>query len=353
VTFNRAYYHCRHCGQGHCPLDAQLGLDGSRQSPTLRRLLALAGSQIPFRQAAELARQLGGLRLSAATTRRRTEEAGARLRQRHQDEQPVRPARLLPWDFSVPARDGRSFDGTVAYLGIDAFAVPTRGQEEASIDWRMLYVGLLYSPDKEHTVYLADFDREQVARQLRLYAGVFGLGRAERLVAITDGGNGLEDLLHRHFSTDVVCLLDFWHACEHVHGYAKLRYGTAAASWAERAVGVMREQGGKALLGLLRQEQLPAGCAFEVSESLRRLCGYVSDNMHRMNYPDYRERGWDIGSGPTEAGCKLLGSRLKGTGMRWEECPSGEVAALRALQASGEGLWEAFWDQSTQPKRAA
>jgi hypothetical protein len=314
--------------------------------------LALAGNQVPFRQAAELARQLGGLRLSASTTRRRTEEAGGRLRRRHQDEQPIRPARLRPWDFSLPQRDGQSFEGTVAYLGIDAFAVPTRGKEEAAIDWRMLYVGLLYSPDKEHTAYLADFDREAVARQMRLYASVFGLGRAERLVAITDGGNGLQELLHRHFSAGVVCVLDFWHAAEHVHGYAKLRYG-AASSWAARAVGVMREQGGAALLKLLQQEELPPGCGAEVSESLRKLCGYVSENVHRMKYPEYRERGWDIGSGPTESGCKLLGSRLKGTGMRWEECPSSEVAALRALEASGEGLWDAFWKQPPQPKRAA
>jgi hypothetical protein len=353
VTSARAYDHGRHCGEGHGPLDGQLGLDGSRQSPTVQRLLALAGSQIPFRQAAERARQLGGIRLSTATMRRRTEEAGERLRRRHQDEQPVRPARLSPWDFTVPARAGESFDGTVAYLGIDAFAVPTRGQEEATIDWRMLYVGLLYSPDQEHTVYLADFDREQVARHLRLYAGVFGLGRAERLVALTAGGNGLEELLHRHFATDVVCILDFWHACEHVHGYAKVRYGGVAAAWAEGAVGVLREEGGKALLALLQGEELPVECGEEVSESLRKWCGSVSENVHRMEYQDDRQRGWDIGSGPTAAGGKLLGCRLKGTGMRWQEYPSAEVAALRALQASGEGLWEAFWNERAQPGRAA
>jgi hypothetical protein len=353
VTFARAYYHCADCGHGHCPLDERLGLDASRQTPTVRRLLALAGSQVPFRQAAELARQLGGLRLSAATTRRRTEAAGGRLRAQHEAGQPVRPDRVRPWDFALPPRDGQAFAGTVAYLGIDAFAVPTRGQAGAAIDWRMLYVGLLYTPDKGRTVYVADFDRDHVARQMRRYAGVFGLGRADTLVALTDGGNGLEALLQRHFSDGLVCVLDFWHAAEHVHGYARLRYGGGAAAWAERAVGVMRREGGAALLALLQQEELPGGCAEEVAEALRKLRGYVADNVHRMDYATYRARGWDIGSGPTEAGCKLLGGRLKGAGMRWEECASSEVAALRALEASGEGLWQAFWDQPPQPKRAA
>lgn len=64
-----------------------------------------------------------------------------------------------------------------------------------------------------------------------------------------------------------------------------------------------------------------------------------------MDYPTYRAQGWDIGSGPTEAGCKVLGGRLKGSGMRWTESGSAEVAALRALYASGEGLWDAFWQE--------
>jgi hypothetical protein len=62
-----------------------------------------------------------------------------------------------------------------------------------------------------------------------------------------------------------------------------------------------------------------------------------------MDYPAYRAKGWDIGSGPTEAGCQVLGGRLKGSGMRWAEAVSAEVAALRALYASGEGMWDAFW----------
>jgi hypothetical protein len=67
-----------------------------------------------------------------------------------------------------------------------------------------------------------------------------------------------------------------------------------------------------------------------------------------MDYPAYRARGWDVGSGPTEAGCKVLGGRLKGAGMRWCASGSEQVAALRALYASGDGLWDAFWDQRRQ-----
>jgi hypothetical protein len=37
-----------------------------------------------------------------------------------------------------------------------------------------------------------------------------------------------------------------------------------------------------------------------------------------MDYPRYRSKGWQIGSGPVESACKtVVGQRLKGPGMRW------------------------------------
>ena len=99
--------------------------------------------------------------------------------------------------------------------------------------------------------------------------------------------------------------------------------------------------------------QQPEQCANlrgEVREELRKLVGYFEHNRHRTDYPSYRAKGWDIGSGPTEAGCKLIGQRLKGAGMRWVEDGAATVGALRALYLSGPKLWDGFWEQ---PRRAA
>ena len=87
----------------------------------------------------------------------------------------------------------------------------------------------------------------------------------------------------------------------------------------------------------------------EVREALRQLIGYFENNRHRTDYPTYRQKGWDIGSGPTEAGCKIIGERLKGSGMRWVEDGAATVAALRALYVSGGNLWDGFWSQPHRP----
>ena len=101
----------------------------------------------------------------------------------------------------------------------------------------------------------------------------------------------------------------------------------------------------------LRRWKLPSNAPLEAAEELRKLIGYFENNEHRTYYPRYRADGWDIGSGPTEAACKIIGERLKGSGMRWAETGATSVGALRALYASGAKMWDGFW-HSQQHKAA-
>jgi len=326
-----------------------LRLDG-RYSPGVQPLVALAGVLEPFRRAEELLDQLAGLRVSKEACRVFTERAGERLEAQHFTHQPVEPVRPpRPWDFTLPERNGERFPGTVAYVGLDAFAVPTIS-EDGTREWKMLNVGLLYDPHKKHTIYLSGFDQKGVAEQLRDYAIAFDLGRAERVVALTDGGAGLESALSHHFGACVTFVLDFWHASEHLHEMTRVWHGEGpvATRWAEEAVGVMRASGGAGLLEWLATHGPPAESPEGVHEAWRVLLGYVNGNVHRLDYPTYRGRGWDIGSGPTEAGCKIVGSRLRGAGMKWWKPESAHVAGLRALLLSNEGLWEGFWNAPRQ-----
>ncbi len=79
-------------------------------------------------------------------------------------------------------------------------------------------------------------------------------------------------------------------------------------------------------------------------EVLRETVTCFENQVHRMDYPSYRARGWQIGSGPMESACKtVVGQRLKCAGMRWGEPGSDGVCHRRALFLSERGQWDAFW----------
>ncbi len=98
---------------------------------------------------------------------------------------------------------------------------------------------------------------------------------------------------------------------------------------------------GRGVADLLVQAlALPAEASAQTREELRKLIGYFTNNRHRTDYPSYRRNGWDIGSGPTEAGCKIIGERLKGQDALRVEDGAVTVASLRALYVSGGKVWD-------------
>jgi hypothetical protein len=71
---------------------------------------------------------------------------------------------------------------------------------------------------------------------------------------------------------------------------------------------------------------------------------YFATNASRMNYPDFRARGFFVGSGVIEAGCKsVVGARLKRSGMFWTVRGANDIIALRCCRLNGrfEDFWEA------------
>jgi hypothetical protein len=343
----RAYYYCGRCRQGYLPYDEVLGLT-DEISPGLMPLLCLAGTLLPFADAAEdVLRRFAGVRVSASTVLRDTEGAGERLRAQQKEGHMVQPTQAEP-QWTAPRLAGQP----AAYVGLDAFSVPMQGAGATKAEHRMLYTALLYTPEKEHSRYLVDFELDALAEQVRAQARALGIPHVDALIAVTDGGNGLEEALQRHLADNLTTILDWYHAAEHLSDFAKVwhaRDDEARQQWTDEAKGLLYEQGGAALLAHLQALTLPPRTSAEVREALRQLIGYFEKNRHRTDYPTYRQQGWDIGSGPTEAGCKIIGERLKGSGMRWVEEGAVTVAALRALYVSGGKVWDGFWEQPHRP----
>jgi hypothetical protein len=66
-----------------------------------------------------------------------------------------------------------------------------------------------------------------------------------------------------------------------------------------------------------------------LNESMRQQYAYLLKREERMQYPQYQQDGWPIGSGIVESGKKVvMQARLKGAGMRFRTCPRQSAARL-------------------------
>lgn len=69
-----------------------------------------------------------------------------------------------------------------------------------------------------------------------------------------------------------------------------------------------------------------------------------------MNYPEYIEHGFQIGSGSAESGVKqTVGTRINQAGMRWNGERAEAVAHVRAAILSDR--WDDFWSDFHPPPR--
>ena len=63
-----------------------------------------------------------------------------------------------------------------------------------------------------------------------------------------------------------------------------------------------------------------------------------------MNYAERKQQGDPIGSGITEAGCKVIfNQRLKQSGMRWHRATGQFIVDLRTANRSG--IWNRVWSR--------
>lgn len=300
---------------------------------------------------------MAGIRLSESTIQRTTEDVGQRLVDLQEDEQTV--GATVAWDWNRDA-SGR----TVAYVTIDATGTRQQGHGGAAAEGRMAYVAAIYNPTPDDSLlspgkkppsmqarYLSGlYQLDAMGPLLRRVANRVGMEQADQWIALTDGGNGLENFCQTNFNrADLVCILDFYHPASYLESLARALYPQdekQSKAQAQQWCHLLKAEGGAPTLAVLETTEWPARKSAALKEQLETTVGYFTSNLHRMAYPEYQAQGWQIGSGVVESACKtVVGQRLKGAGMRWSELGAHQLCHVRALYRSDKGQWEAFWER--------
>jgi hypothetical protein len=178
-----------------------------------------------------------------------------------------------------------------------------------------------------------------------------GLRQAEVVLGMGDGGNWIDPLFEREFHVHAR-IIDWCHASEHLWDCARAVHGPQtpeASMMAERLEALLWdgrvEEVIVALAGESRQlgEPLDSDPPGHARRVLAQNVGYFTRNKEHMRYPEYRAKGWPIGSGVTEAGVKQFNKRVKGTEQFWNEDGVESILTLRAAWISQDDRWSHYW----------
>ncbi|RUM92588.1 MAG: hypothetical protein DSZ28_09460 [Thiothrix sp.] len=165
-----------------------------------------------------------------------------------------------------------------------------------------------------------------------------------RMIGVADGAAENRIFLEQHTEDQV---LDFYHASEYVGKVAQAIFSKKSERepWlGDRLYRLKHKQGAagrliKEMEGFEQRVKLSKRAREDLAVSLT----YLRNHKHQMNYTRYRDKGWAIESGVTEAACKTrVKQRLCALGMRWKEKGAAVVLSFRCLIRS-PGRWQQFW----------
>lgn len=194
--------------------------------------------------------------------------------------------------------------------------------------------------------------RTQVGAVVRREAKRLGFAFANEKIANVDGASWIKTQLTEH--ADQLPLdglgLDFYHLAENVHRCRRVVFGAedqAGQDWAATLLHTLKHAGWQpAWDQLTRWRSTLRGQVKKAAAD--RLLNYVSDRRDMINYPEFQQKSWQIGSGPTESRCKTSTQRLKGRGRRWNKSNAEALAALTTLKDSHQ--WTLFWPTRSPTK---
>jgi hypothetical protein len=254
------------------------------------------------------------------------------------------------WNYEIPTLNARI---TTVGVGLDGtcMLLCEEGWREAMVGTISLYDA---QGERHHTIYLGatpEYGKASFIKRLE-----HEIDRIKErypnatYVGIADGAESNWRFLRQHTTEQI---LDFYHASGYLGAVAAVLYPENTSEqqlWLTESCHQLKHDAGAAqklydqMLRLMRQK----GLSKTLKDNLQTSITYFENHLHQMNYAQYRQNNYPIGSGVTEAACKtLIKQRLCSSGMRWKEKGASVILSLRALVLT-PNRWSQFWNKLNQ-----
>ena len=226
--------------------------------------------------------------------------------------------------------------------------------------YRQTMVGTVGYYDKEgerlHTIYVSappEYGKSkflsrlsnEISRAKDLYPDALYIG-------IADGAKDNWGYLESHTDEQV---LDFWHVTSYLSRTSAVMFKGkkevgAKDNWMDESCHNLKHKEGAAdmLLEEIERYMRENKLSKDETKELKSVISYFKNNKHRMCYAQNVSNNLPIGSGVTEAACKVIvKQRLCNSGMKWKDKGASVVLSLRCLNYTKD-RWEQFWDKINQ-----
>jgi hypothetical protein len=345
-----AVWHGRNPAEGRwgCPIRERWGLSAHQQlSPALEDKLAyfatVTGS---YEAAAKLAAKVG-CPVEDSTIQVLVQRLGAKAEAQTQARLETPPVEKAPARAPTP----------LAVLMVDGFQVRFRGPgwgkkqtQEPRVEWHESKLGVFYRHEQavkgergqllEKVLVGWQGEGLELGRRLHWEAMRGGLGRARAVLAVADGAPWIWNVVADRWS-QARQLLDFYHASQHLWTLGEALHPQdelVRRAWVEARRHRLRHGQEPAVLREIAALPRRRGAAGKV---IRREQNYFAEHTGRMNYQELAQRGWPIGSGAVESGCRGRQCRRKRPGQFWTRLGLRHLDALE--EARDHGHWDELW----------
>ncbi len=149
-----------------------------------------------------------------------------------------------------------------------------------------------------------------------------------RLIFISDGAPWIKNWIEDAFP-HAVSILDYYHACEHLHEFSKsfFKDKIAEQQWAATQKELLLNSQVREVIKNIRS------LSKNTNQEAEKLIAYYQANSERMDYKRYRKTGCGIiGSGAIESAHRtVIQKRMKLSGQRWGKKGAQNMLNLRVI----------------------
>lgn len=324
------------------PLDKQWQLNATVYSDELGKQMVWLSGLLTYKDAACVLKRIGGHFIPASSVWRQTQRHGSRLQNHVQQQRAQVSVERVALPDALHDHDQRKV------VSMDGGMVNIRGE-----GWREMKVGAVFDVEMRLERNPQTHELDEMAHGVNgHYTALLGtkeaftpalwalaveqnLPTAKDRAVVADGAawiwNVAEDVC-----PDGRQIVDWFHAVQHLDEAAHALY-PAESDHPKRTQWLATH---KAHLYMGRIHLIIAALH---KRGHPQLGGYFERHRRRMQYLEFREEGFPIGSGVIESGVKQFKQRLTGPGMRWNANNASRMLVIRAavLGHDFDALWNA------------